>query len=75
VVGITNGAAFCAYALALWYGSTRVKAGAYTGRITGTERRAASPYLGCVALKGQHMHRQVWGAILLPLLEQAADQC
>ncbi|EFN58606.1 hypothetical protein CHLNCDRAFT_34209 [Chlorella variabilis] len=31
VVGITNGVAFFAYALALWYGSTRVVAGAYNG--------------------------------------------
>jgi ABC-type multidrug transport system fused ATPase/permease subunit len=31
VVGITNGVAFFAYALALWYGSTRVEAGDYTG--------------------------------------------
>lgn len=31
VVGITNCAAFCAYALALWYGSTRIVAGSYTG--------------------------------------------
>lgn len=31
VVGITNGVAFFAYALALWYGSTRVDAGDYTG--------------------------------------------
>ena len=31
VVGITNCVAFFAYALALWYGSTRVEAGAYTG--------------------------------------------
>lgn len=31
VVGVTNCAAFCAYALALWYGSTRIAAGTYTG--------------------------------------------
>ena len=31
MVGITQCAAFCAYALALWYGSTRIVAGAYTG--------------------------------------------
>ena len=31
VVGITNCVAFFAYALTLWYGSTRVEAGAYTG--------------------------------------------
>lgn len=35
VVGITNCAAFCAYALALWYGSTRIVAGSYTGRCFG----------------------------------------
>ena len=29
--GVTNCVAFFAYALALWYGSTRVKAGAYSG--------------------------------------------
>lgn len=33
VVGITNGAAFCAYALALWFGSTRILAGTYTGAV------------------------------------------
>ena len=31
VVGVTNAVAFFAYALALWYGSTRVAAGAYSG--------------------------------------------
>lgn len=31
VVGITNGVAFFAYSLALWYGGTRVEAGAYNG--------------------------------------------
>ena len=33
VVGITNCAAFSAYALALWYGSTRIVAGDYTGAL------------------------------------------
>lgn len=31
IVGATNLVAFCCYALALWYGSTRVIAGKYTG--------------------------------------------
>jgi hypothetical protein len=43
VVGVTNCVAFFAYALALWYGSTRVEAGAYTGgsRQQGRSREGA----------------------------------
>jgi ATP-binding cassette subfamily B (MDR/TAP) protein 1 len=41
VVGMTNCAFFCSWALALWFGSTRIVAGTYTG---GRLRRL----LGCV---------------------------
>jgi hypothetical protein len=52
VVGITNGVAFFAYALALWYGSTRVEAGDYTGAPppradTPLLTAAAGCWLGC----------------------------
>ncbi len=59
-VGTTNCVFLCSYALALWYGSTRVRAGKYDGRPP-----LASTPLDCMATNMRSIHSGVQKAVMV----------